>query len=389
MADVEIIDHVVSDPLNDIKPLPPTQLATRRTNPEALIERAIDKGANIETIERLMVLRNQLRAENSRDAYFADLAAFQAECGTVEKTKKAGGGNFAYKYAPFDQIISQVGETLAKFGFSYGFDVDVDNGKLKATCNSYHRDGHTEKSSFAVPIDTGGKMNAVQQCGSASTYAKRYAFVNCYGLVTADADDDAKGAAAPSPTGPPPVGPTHPVTEFPAGFQPNMAPAPIGPPGPAPVTPGQSEPESEQDVATRARALADALRVDKAHRPEILAKKGGIVAYYGFLDLIERMRRTRIHLGISDNDYTAALVRRCVQNDYELTEFVVKEMLGKMFDALTPSDRVAMGLTPEIIKLQKSPNEGMAGLPESGNATSTPPATLFPSPPKVPAAFVA
>jgi hypothetical protein len=39
-------------------------------------------------------------------------------------------------------------------------------------------------------MSTGEKMNAIQQIGTAITYAKRYTFCNAFGIMTADEDTD-------------------------------------------------------------------------------------------------------------------------------------------------------------------------------------------------------
>ena len=41
-----------------------------------------------------------------------------------------------------------------------------------------------------MPIDKDGFMNTPQKFASALTYAKRYAFCNAFGILTADEDDD-------------------------------------------------------------------------------------------------------------------------------------------------------------------------------------------------------
>ena len=45
-------------------------------------------------------------------------------------------------------------------------------------------------STFKVPIDKEGYMNAPQKFASALTFAKRYAFCNAFGILTGDEDDD-------------------------------------------------------------------------------------------------------------------------------------------------------------------------------------------------------
>jgi hypothetical protein len=162
-------------------------------NPETLIAKAIESQVPVESLERLLAMRQQIRQEQAREAYFRSLAEFQSECPSIEKSKKVRdrSGGVRYAYAPLDDIIRQVGPLLVKHGFSYSIQTDpVDDG-IRATCTSHHEAGHSESSHFDVPVEKEAFMNDAQKMASAQTYAKRYAFTNVFGLMTTDQDDDA------------------------------------------------------------------------------------------------------------------------------------------------------------------------------------------------------
>ncbi len=164
---------------------------------EAMITLAIERGATVETIERLMAVRREVRAEQAKEGFDRALAAFQAECPTIRKTSKVmnkDGRNVRYQYAPLDAIIFQVKELLQKHGFSYTVNAQALAGSVKAVCKLTHAYGHSESSEFEVPIDKDAYMNPAQQVASALTFAKRYAFCNAAGIMTGDADDDSQGA---------------------------------------------------------------------------------------------------------------------------------------------------------------------------------------------------
>src|SRR5262245_50705300 len=78
---------------------------------EALIARAIEHGVGVEALERLLAMRERLKAESAREAFCEALSAFQSECPVILKTKQskeAGVSNFRYKYASLDVIVSTV-----------------------------------------------------------------------------------------------------------------------------------------------------------------------------------------------------------------------------------------------------------------------------------------
>ena len=161
---------------------------------EALIAQAIEKNVPVETMERLLVMRRELKAEYAKEQFDNAMSAFQAACPTITKTKSVftKSGVKAYSYAPLEAIVAQVKELLKTYGFSYAVQTETLDGSVKATCIVKHRFGHSESSSIAVPL--GNKtdiMSQTQVVAAALTFAKRYAFCNAFGILTGDEDTDA------------------------------------------------------------------------------------------------------------------------------------------------------------------------------------------------------
>lgn len=169
--------------------------------PEQLLMRAVEKGAGIEALERLIALRERIKEAEAREAYFGALAALQADLPTIKKTKtakvvsKRTGGAYEYRYAPLESIIEQTREHLKRHGFSYQFRTGDEPQALIVTCIAHHLGGHSEDTSIRVPIGTAERMNAAQEVGSAHTYGKRYTFCGVFGIATGDEDDDGSAAA--------------------------------------------------------------------------------------------------------------------------------------------------------------------------------------------------
>jgi hypothetical protein len=161
--------------------------------PERLIALAIEKGVSVETMEKLLAMRRELKQEAAKEAYFKALGAFQAECPVIEKTKavKNKGGSVVYRYAPLESIVEQVRAILTKHGFSYNTDTSQSEQELTVMCVSHHVAGHSETTKIAVPIGS-DYMTAQQMVGSARTFAMRYAFCNAFGILTGDEDTDAR-----------------------------------------------------------------------------------------------------------------------------------------------------------------------------------------------------
>jgi hypothetical protein len=164
-------------------------------DPLEMIAAAINRGIDADTMQKMLDMRMQLKAEEAQEAYFDALSQFQSALPQIPKTKevKDKSGKVRYKYSPLDVIIQTVKPLLQKYGFSYTMKpVQEEAGQLTAVIVSHHKDGHSEETRFMVPIDDEAYMNAPQKVGSARTFAMRYAFCNAFGILTSDQDNDAE-----------------------------------------------------------------------------------------------------------------------------------------------------------------------------------------------------
>jgi len=157
-------------------------------NAEAIISQAVAQKVDVGTMERLLAMRKELKAEFAKEEFDKAMTKFQAECPTIEKKKQG----YNYKYAPLESIVEQVKDLLAKNGFSYTFDTTEGESAIVVYCKVKHIQGHTETSQIQISKETTTKMNASQQSGAATTYGKRYAFCNAFGILTGDEDTDAR-----------------------------------------------------------------------------------------------------------------------------------------------------------------------------------------------------
>lgn len=173
----------------------PEVLAPQSMSIEGVLMRAVESGANIETLERLMTIRREIKAEQAQEAFYKSLSQFQADCPVIKKTKAVHSkGELRYRYAPLEVIMKTVSPLLQTHGLSVTMKASVQledtEAFLSVSCEVHHIAGHTEISDFKLPIDKDGYMNPAQKFGSASTYAKRYAFCNALGILTGDEDND-------------------------------------------------------------------------------------------------------------------------------------------------------------------------------------------------------
>lgn len=177
--------------------------ATQVGSVDALLSQAVAAGADIGTLERLMALRKDMLAEEAKKAFNKAMAEFQSECPVINKTKSVStkSGDEAYKYAPIESVISQVKTIIQKHGFRYSTTMELseDGTLVKAFCRVVHELGHEEVSVMEVPL--GGQtavMSKSQVVAAAQTFAKRYAFLNAFGIMTGDTDNDAAKVKEPA-----------------------------------------------------------------------------------------------------------------------------------------------------------------------------------------------
>lgn len=164
------------------------------TSVDAFIKQAITANVPVETMEKLFALREKVKAEQAKEAFVAALATFQSECPVIQKTKKVmnkDGVTVRYQFAPIDSIVEQIKKPLSKAKLSYTWTVKNEAAKVMAICKVTHVLGHSEESSFEIPIDPEGYMTAPQKVASALTFAKRYSLCNALGISTGDEDTDA------------------------------------------------------------------------------------------------------------------------------------------------------------------------------------------------------
>lgn len=158
-----------------------------------IISQAVSNNIPVESLERLLAVKERLDAENARQAFIRAMANFQNDCPIIAKTKQGNG----YKYAPLDAIVSQVKPILARNGLTYRIESSDEGESITATCVITHEFGHSERSSFSAKTDAiiskaGNKVrSSAQDTATANTFAKRYAFCNALGIMTGDEDTDA------------------------------------------------------------------------------------------------------------------------------------------------------------------------------------------------------
>jgi hypothetical protein len=176
----------MSLPAENVRQIEPQALVTM--TPMDMLARAVQSGADLDMIEKLMNLQERWEASNARKAFEESLAKAKGEIPVI--IRNASGHN-SKKYADFAAIAKVIDPILARHGLSYRFRT-TQTDKISVTCVLFGH-GHSEETTLSGPADASGSKNAIQAIGSTLTYLQRYSLVQALGLAAAEDDD---GSAA-------------------------------------------------------------------------------------------------------------------------------------------------------------------------------------------------
>jgi ERF superfamily protein len=163
-------------------------------DPMQLLAVAVQQGADIDKLEKLMALQERWEANNARKAFTVAMAKFKESPPKIVKDKEVSFGTTNYKHAELDQVTEKIAAALSAVGISHRFAINQADNKITVHCVLTHALGHSETTSLASAADTSGNKNGIQAIGSAVSYLQRYTLLAATGLATGLEDDDGKGA---------------------------------------------------------------------------------------------------------------------------------------------------------------------------------------------------
>ena len=176
---------------NPVQKTNDTQMVSTAVTPMHMLQVAVDKGADLDKIERLMDLDRRWKSDMAREAFYEALAAFKRQSVVVVKDKK--NKQYGSSYASIGNQVNTVNESLANFGLNTRWDIDQSEGQISITCILSHTLGHCEKVTMRGEPDTSGAKNKLQQIKSTVTYLELATHQAVTGVVASDAanlDDD-------------------------------------------------------------------------------------------------------------------------------------------------------------------------------------------------------
>jgi hypothetical protein len=179
--------------------------AINNPTPSYLLQMAVQQGADLDKLERLMALQERWEANEARKAYRDAFATFRGNNIIIPKTKhvdRGRGGSF--EQAEYDVICNRLSPALSALGFGFRHDqkfgtrrvmtdgLENDVGWVWVTCYLEHNKGHTESLTLEGPPGDLSVNTPTQNMQTTASYLKRQSLLAITGTATGGEDDESK-----------------------------------------------------------------------------------------------------------------------------------------------------------------------------------------------------
>lgn len=180
-------------------------VALADNSPMSMMLAAQRQGASLADVREMMAIHREMKADEARETFRADFAAFRGENIIIPKTKhvdRGRGGSF--DQAEYDEVCCRLSPALSRHGFSFRHDqkfglrrvmtdgAENDIGWVWVTCHLEHRKGHAERLELEGPPGELSVNTPTQNMQTTASYLKRQSLLAITGTATGGEDDEAK-----------------------------------------------------------------------------------------------------------------------------------------------------------------------------------------------------
>lgn len=174
------------------------QPAPQQLSPLTVIQTAVERGTDVDSMERLLAMYERSEAARRRDAYNNAMAACQKAMPAIKRD--AFNQQTNSHYTRLETLASAIRPVYTEFGFSLSFGSlpDAPAGHCRISCEVRHTEGHVERYQGDFPIDDKGikgstNKTGIQGMGSTISYARRYLTLMIFNIALGGEDDDGNG----------------------------------------------------------------------------------------------------------------------------------------------------------------------------------------------------
>lgn len=172
----------------------------------SIMHLAIEKGAGIDQLERLMAMQEKWEANQAKKAFNVAMAKFKENPPKITKDKhvrfQTQKGVTEYDHSTLGHVCDQITAGLSAVGITHKWVPKQTGGKIAVTCILTHALGYSdpEPPTLEAGADESGSKNAIQAIGSTVTYLQRYTLLSAVGMASG-LDTDGKPPATPGDEG--------------------------------------------------------------------------------------------------------------------------------------------------------------------------------------------
>jgi len=130
--------------MNVVEKIEPQPRAVATITPMDMLNRAVESGAGLDMVEKLMSLQERWETGQARKAFDRAIAAAKAKITPIQRNAK---GHNDKRYADFSAIAKVVDPILSEHGLSYRFRT-AQGDRISVTCILSHEDGHSEETTL-------------------------------------------------------------------------------------------------------------------------------------------------------------------------------------------------------------------------------------------------
>jgi len=151
---------------------------------------AIEKGAGIDQLERLMAMQEKWEANQAKKAFNVAMAKFKENPPKISKDKhvrfQTQKGVTEYDHSTLGHVCDQITAGLSAVGITHKWVPKQAGGKIAVTCILTHALGYSdpEPPTLEAGADESGSKNAIQAIGSTVTYLQRYTLLSAVGMAS-------------------------------------------------------------------------------------------------------------------------------------------------------------------------------------------------------------
>jgi len=195
----DTVETTITEPKIEEKqlaPIMPTLPVPQDLTKDEWLMYTILQTGSIEAFEKFVALKERTQERQAKALFDEHFALMQKEYKPVERTKEVWNKEHTailYKFAPLDNLLDIYAPIIADHGFSYHWSEEQlpdqpDVKRLHCIVAGYG----FEKSGYVdIPISAATSFtNSAQQRGVSTSYGKRLSFVNAFGVIIKDEDNE-------------------------------------------------------------------------------------------------------------------------------------------------------------------------------------------------------